>query len=280
MAVAAEGLRLGLIGSGIEHSPSPAMQRAALRARELDGDYAVLDVTPEELPGVLARLRAGELSGCNVTVPYKAALAAACDRLEGDAALCAAVNTVLVRDGELVGENTDARGFELALASQRLRPEAGGRGLVLGAGGAAAACVLALSRMGMADVVVVARRAEQAADLCRRIAPGSARALAWDDGESMELAARAADLLVNAAGVGTVGLPVGLDRLPSRCIVVDLRYRPRPVDVVAAARERGLRAADGVEMLLFQGMLSFQLWTGTDAPWHAARAALEEALCR
>jgi shikimate dehydrogenase len=271
-------LELGLIGSGIERSPSPAMQRAALAARGLEGDYRVLDVSAEELPAVLDRLRAGRLSGCNVTVPHKLAVAAACDRLEGDAALCGAVNTVLLRDGELVGENTDARGFELALAARRLRPEPGGRGLVLGAGGAAAACVLALSRMGLDDVVVVARRAGQAEGLCRRVAPGAARPLGWSDIQALELAARAADLLVNAAGVTGSDLPVGLDRLPPRCVVADLRYRPRPVDVVAAARELGLRAVDGVEMLLFQGMLSFQLWTGMDPPWHAARAALEEAV--
>ncbi|MGD1054036.1 MAG: shikimate dehydrogenase, partial [Candidatus Dormibacteria bacterium] len=115
-------LQLGLIGSGIRHSPSPAMHRAALHARDLQGDYTVLDVTPEELPGLLRQMRSGEFSGCNVTVPYKAALAAACDSLEGDAAVCQAVNTLIVRDGELIGDNTDARGFELALTYQRLRP--------------------------------------------------------------------------------------------------------------------------------------------------------------
>ena len=271
---------LGLIGSGIQHSPSPAMQRATLRARGLQGDYVVLDVTPTELAGVLERLRDGGLTGCNVTVPYKATLAAACDRLEGDAALCAAVNTVLVRDGELIGDNTDARGFDLALAYQRLRPEADGRALVLGAGGGAAACVLALSRMRLEEVVVVSRRPEQAEELCRQVAPDSARPVWWHDAESLALAAREADVLVNAASIGSAELPFDLELLPPRCMVADLRYRPRPVDLVVAARARGLRAADGAEMLLFQGMLSFQRWTGADPPWHAARAALEEELAR
>ena len=271
-------LQFGLIGSGIGQSPSPAMQRAALHAREIQGDYTVLDVTAADLPGVLRQLRGGALAGCNVTVPYKAALAAACDRLEGDASICQAVNTLLMRGEELIGENTDARGFELALGYQRLRPEPGGRALVLGAGGAASACVLALCRMRVEEVVVVARRPEQAEELCLRVSPESARPVDWRDAAGVSRAAREAGMVVNAAAVGVGVVPIPLEALPSDCIVVDLRYRPRPVDLVAAARARGLRATDGAEMLLFQGMLSFQRWTGVDPPWHAARAALEEAL--
>jgi len=279
MALAAPPwLQFGLIGSGIGHSPSPAMQRAALHAREIQGDYTVLDVNPAELPGLLRQLRGGELAGCNVTVPYKKALAAACDRLEGDASICQAVNTLVMRDEELIGENTDARGFELALGYQRLRPEPSGRALVLGAGGGAAACVLALCRMRVEEVVVVARRPEQAEELCLRVSPETARPVDWRDAEGLARAAREAGMVVNAASVGVAAWPLTLESLPSDCIVVDLRYQPRPVDLVAAARARGLRATDGVEMLLFQGMLSFQRWTGVDPPWHAARAALEEAL--
>jgi shikimate dehydrogenase len=253
------------------------MHRAALHARDIQGDYTALDVTPEELPGLLRQLRTGEITGCNVTVPYKGALAAACDRLEGDAAVCQAVNTLLIQGGELIGDNTDAHGFELSLTYQRLRPEPGARAIVLGAGGGAAACVLALCRMRADEVVVVARRLEQAEELCLRVSP-DARAVDWKDTEAVQAAAREADILVNASSTGVSGIPVRVDLLPAGCIVADLRYRPRPVDLVAAAQARGLRAADGAEMLLFQGMLSFQLWTGVDPPWHAARAALEEAL--
>ena len=271
-------LQLGLIGSGIRQSPSPAMQRAALRARDLQGDYMAMDVGPAELPALLRQLREGEITGCNVTVPYKLALAAACDRLEGDAAVCQAVNTLLVEEGELIGGIPDARGFELALTFQRLRPEPGARAIVLGAGGAAAACVLALCRMEVEEVAVVARRPEQAEELCLRVSPSDARAVDWKDTQAVHAAAREADILVNASSAGVAEIPVPMELLPAGCVVADLRYRPRPVDLVAAAQGRGLRAADGTEMLLFQGMLSFQRWTGVDPPWHAARAALQEAL--
>lgn len=273
-------LHLGLIGSGIEGSPSPALHRAALAARGLSGEYALFDIAAAELPALVQSMRAGALSGCNVTVPYKEALAAACDRLVGDAALCQAVNTITLRAGELIGDNTDARGFELALRYLRLQPEAGGRGLVLGAGGAAAAVVLALCRMGLAQVIVVARRAEQAAGLCLRVAPDTARAVSWEARGEVRRLAGAAAIVVNATPAGAGELPLDIGDLPEGCVVADLRYRPRPTDLVAAAERRGLRAADGREMLLFQGMLSFQRWTGADPPWQAAREALHAALDR
>ncbi|HYA01140.1 MAG TPA: shikimate dehydrogenase [Candidatus Binatia bacterium] len=271
-------LHLALIGAGIRHSPSPAMQQAALDARGLRGEYSLLDVAPEELPGLLNRIRAGELTGCNVTVPYKSALAAACDRLEGDAAVCQAVNTLVGDAGELVGDDTDARGFELALGYLRLLPESGGTGLVFGAGGGAAAVVLALCRMGVEEIAVAARRVDQASDLCLRVSPENGRPVAWEECAELEAIAENADIVVNATSTGAGNLPLPLDVLPERCIVADLRYRPRPVDLVEAAEQRGLRATDGVEMLLFQGMLSFQRWTGADPPWHAARQALVAAL--
>jgi shikimate dehydrogenase len=271
-------LHLGLIGGGIEHSPSPSLHQAALEARGLRGEYTLFDVAASELPALLQRMRNGELTGCNVTVPYKEALAAACDRLDGDAAVCRAVNTITASAGELVGDNTDARGFELALRFLRLQPEAGGRGIVFGAGGAASAVVLALCRMGLAQVIVVARRLEQAADLCLRVAPDTARAVTWEARAEVQRLASAAAIVVNATPAGASALPLDIGLLRESCIVADLRYRPRPTDLVAAAHKRGLGAADGAEMLLFQGMLSFQRWTGVDPPWQAAREALIAAL--
>jgi shikimate dehydrogenase len=277
-AVQPAALQLGLIGSGIGHSPSPSLHRAALEARGLRGEYVLYDVPAPELPALLQRMRSGELSGCNVTLPYKEALVSACDRLEGDAGVCRAVNTITVSAGQLVGDNTDARGFELALRFLRLQPEPGGRGLVFGAGGGAAAVVLALCRMGLAQVIVVARRLEAAADLCLRVAPDTARPVSWTARSEVQRLAAATAVVVNATPAGAADLPLDVGALPDGCVVADLRYHPRPVDLVAAAQRRGLRAADGAEMLLFQGMLSFQRWTGADPPWQAARQALLAAL--
>lgn len=266
---------LWLLGHGVQRSPSPAMQNAALRACGLsDWEYAIRDVAPAELDAVLAEMRAGAARGANVTIPHKRAVAAACDDLVDDARVTGAVNTVVVRDGRLIGDNTDALGLEGALRHDHAVPPGAFAAFVLGAGGAASAAVLAATRCGAASVAVVARRAPAAAAVS-----GATTTLAWDT-EAVTAALREArhPLLVNATPAGVVDLPLDLDRLPRTCTVVDLRYRPRPVDLVAAARERGLRAWDGREMLLHQGMLSFERWTGRAAPWDAARAALAVAV--
>jgi len=274
--VSAAQLRLWLIGRGIDRSPSPAMQLAALRARGLGGSYEIVDVPAPELPEVIGRLRGGEADGANVTVPYKRAVAVACDRLEGDAALTDAVNTV-VREGErLVGANTDAAGFEGALKALGLWPAPAATAVVLGAGGAAAAVVLALGRVPVDRVTIAARRVHEATILAQRLRPAAWTAsAAW--GALRPLLA-SADVVVNATPTGLETLPVKPADLRPGAIVVDLRYRPRPVDLVAAAQAAGLRACDGVEMLLHQGMLSFRRWTGLEPPWEEARAALLRAV--
>lgn len=273
-------LRLWLLGQGVSGSPSPAMQAAALAALGIEGSYRIVDVGPGELAEALARLRAGAARGANVTIPHKVAAAAGCDRLEGDAVLTGAVNTITVEAGALVGDNTDAAGLTAALAALGLEPPPGALAVVLGAGGAASAAVLALARVPADRIHVVARSAPAAAAMARRLA-GLAPVLteAWD-GAALAPVLAAADVVVNATPVGLGGLPLHPRRLAPTAIVVDLRYRPRPVDLTAAAEQAGLRACDGLEMLLQQGMLSLARWTGLEPPIDQARAALVAALSR
>jgi len=270
---------LWLLGHGVAASPSPAMQNAALRARGLDWEYAIRDVSAAELPDALRALRDGVARGANVTIPHKRAVAEACDELAGDALPTGAVNTVTVGDGgRLVGDNTDALGLEGALRAQGLWPEPGAVAVVLGAGGAAAAAILALSRAGASTISLVARRPDAAGGMqgmqVTRVVRWSPDAVS----DTLSQAGRAGSILINATPAPLADLPVDVAALPETCIVIDLRYRPRPVDLVTAAQARGLRAADGLEMLLHQGMLSFQRWTGLEPPWDAARQALRGAV--
>ena len=262
---------LWLLGHGIAASPSPAMQNAALRACGLDWEYTAVDVSTDALPAALQRLRDGAARGANVTIPHKRAVAALCDELAGDAALTGAVNTVVVEQGDrgslpltdtrLVGDNTDARGLEAALRSDGLWPKPGASVVVLGAGGAAAAAVLALSRAEPARITVVSRSEPDTA-------PWRPESVLSAD----------PSMLINATPAGLPELPVDVAQLASTCVVVDLRYRYGADDLVPSARARGLRAADGLGMLLHQGMLSFQLWTGLNPPMDAARQALQAAI--
>ena len=271
-------LRLWLIGRGIDRSPSPAMQQAALRARGIAGTYEIVDVVAAALPEVINRLRAGEAGGANVTVPHKRAVAAACDRLEGDALSIRAVNTVVVEEGRLVGANTDAAGFEGALRTLGLWPKPATTAVVLGAGGASAAVVLALGRVPVNRVVIAARRPDRATAFAARLSGVAAVATAEWTPVTLRPLLASADVLVNATPAPLGVLPLDVRDLKPGAIVVDLRYRPRPVDLVAAASAGGLRACDGLEMLLHQGMLSFRRWTGLEPPWEEARAALLQAV--
>jgi shikimate dehydrogenase len=276
-----EFFSLCLIGEGIADSPSRAMQETALLASGRDGRYEILDVAPSGLPAVLRDLRGGRWRGANVTIPYKHAIAAACDELEGDAELTGVVNTITVSaDGRLLGDNTDAAGFEMGLSVHRLWPVPESRAVVIGAGGAAAAVLLALSRVPVVRTTVVARRINAARSLIDRLAEkigGDMAVGLWDE-DYLERLLATADIVVNTTPAGLADMPFTPDRLQASCTVADVRYRPRPVDVVAASLEAGRRGCDGVEMLLHQGMLSFHRWTGDDPPYHAARLALEEAL--
>jgi shikimate dehydrogenase len=278
-----ESFPLCLIGDGIASTPSRAMQEAALRATGRSGSYDIVSVAPAQLPAVLQDLRSRRWRGANVTIPYKLALAAACDELRGDAALTGAVNTISVTaDGRLLGDNTDAAGFELALSGHGLWPVAGSRALVVGAGGVAGAVVLALSRVPVVRTTVVARRINATRALIDRLAAGGVSsdiAVALWDEDYLERIVAAADIVVNATPVGLAEMPFVPARLQPSCTVADVRYRPRPVDLVAAAAQAGLRGCDGADMLLHQGMLSFRCWTGDEVPpYDAARSALATEL--
>lgn len=281
------GIRLWLLGAAVSGSPSPAMHQAALRALGVAGSYAAVEVDAEGFDAAVARMRAGEARGANVTIPHKRRAAAAADELEGDAALLGAVNTLVAIGPRLVGANTDAAGLEHALRAQGLWPAPGSDprsvALVLGAGGAAAAAVLVMARAGAGRVVLAGRRPDAAmvaaAALGRSL--GAAGFTSAIEAVAMTEAAEVVDgaaWIVNATPAGAGGLPVDLRRAPPSAVVVDLRYRPRPVDLVAAATAVGLRATDGLEMLLAQGMLSLRRWTGLEPPWEVARAALLRAV--
>jgi shikimate dehydrogenase len=273
---------LCLIGEGITSSPSRAMHEAALAASGRIGSYDIVNVGAAGLPGVVRDLHGGRWRGANVTTPYKFAMAAVCDELEGDALSTGAVNTLTVEtDGRIIGGNTDAAGFELALSRQRLWPVPDSRALVIGSGGAAAAVVLALSRVPVLRTTVVARRINAARALIDALAAAGVegdRAVALWDEDYLERLVRTADIVVNATSAGLADMPFSPAQLQPSCTVADVRYRPRPVDLVRAAADAGLRSCDGVDMLLQQGMLSFLRWTGDAPPYGAARRALDEAI--
>ena len=235
---------VGLLGDPVSGSLSPRMQNAAFAALALDWAYVPLPVAAARLEQAVRGLAAAGFAGANVTIPHKLAVVALCDEVSAVAERAGSVNTVRFLNGRVVGDSTDGEAVTSAIEA------AGGRVLVLGAGGAARAVVAALRDAGAADVVSSSRRE-----------PG------WPPSVD------GFDVIVNAT-------PVRDDVLvqPRRGQhVVDLAYRDdgQPTALIAAAREAGCTTAvDGLEVLVRQGAASFRLWTGLEPPVDVMRAAV------
>jgi shikimate dehydrogenase len=270
-----------VIGHPVRHSLSPAVHNAAFRVLGLDWVYVALEVAPGAVPAAFEGVRALGIAGVSVTMPHKEAAAGAVDDLHDDARLLGAVNCVVNDGGRLVGHNTDGAGFVAALGAELGYDPAGARCVVLGAGGAARAVVLALARAGAVDVVVVNRteaRAREAAALAGRVG----RVVAPDH---LPVALRPADLVVNATSVGMgdpgpEDLPLDPDLLHEGLVVADLIYQPLVTPLLAAARERGATAVNGLSMLVHQAAVAFELWTDRPAPVAAMTQVVRASLAR
>lgn len=269
--------RAFLIGHPLGHSLSPVFHNAAFRAAGIDATYNLADVLPGDLAATVAALRARDVYGANVTVPYKQDVLPFLDALSDEARALGAVNTIVNDDGRLTGLNTDVPGFAADLRAQGIAIE--GRQIVLlGAGGAARGVAAALAGMGVGRLVIANRTPERASAIRRQYpAIATATGIARRD-----LAALLPDtaLLINATSAGLHGdeTPIAadtLDLLPPTAAVYDLIYRPTAL--LRAAQRRGLRAVDGLGMLVHQGALAWEAWTGRAAPldvmWQAARDA-------
>lgn len=270
--------RLALvIGDPVRHSLSPAIHNAAFAACGLDWVFLACEVPEGRVPEALAGASAMGVQGLSVTMPHKAAVAAAVDELSPTARRLGAVNCV-ARDGErLVGHSTDGDGFIDALADEAGWSPDGSRCVVLGAGGAARAVVLALTGAGAAEVAVVNRTAQNAVAAA---APAGGRGRVAEAAEVGGF-----DLVVNATPLGMTGhggaaMPLDPALLHPGQILVDLVYDPVETALLAAARDRGVAAFGGVRMLVHQAARAFELWTGLDAPIEAMVAATTEALAR
>ena len=264
---------VGIVGWPVAHSLSPAIHNAAFEASGLDWTYVPLPVPPRALPEALAGLAALGFRGANVTMPHKTETADLVGDLSEDARLLRAVNTIVVRDAELEGHNTDAPGFDRFLRRDAGFDPSGATALIFGAGGAARACALALARAGLAGLTVAARDGARAAPLVSIVEGLGVPIAVVGPGAVGGLSA---DLVVNATPVGGAGAEAShpsLPRLGAGVLVVDLLYDPPTTDLQRSAREAGATALGGLGHLLEQAALSFELWTGTPAPLEAMSAA-------
>jgi len=281
--------RLGLIGYPLGHSLSPKIHAAALNACGLDGEYSLFPIAPDDtqaLKELLDRVRSGEITGLNVTIPHKQNVIPLLDELTPTAKAIGAVNVIYLRGDKLIGDNTDASGFLSDLnrfLTESLSPSLGeGLGvrgksaLVLGAGGSARSVVYALCNNGW-NVTIVARRLDQAQHLAQSFTNYQLRITTF---HNLQLATH--DLIVNTTPIGMTPnidqspLPENIS-LPKDTRIYDLVYNPHDTKLVKDARAKGLNATTGLGMLIEQAALAFELWTGHNPPREVLHAAVEQS---
>jgi shikimate dehydrogenase len=238
------------------------MHNAAFRALDIDWSYELLDVEPAELSPAIERLRAPDVAGANVTIPYKQAVMERLDGVDPEALRARAVNTIVNQGGRLVGTNTDVAAIRAAVDEVGLEPR-GANVVILGTGGSARAAAVALEGAHL----TFASRHPDDVDV-----PG--HLVEWSD-QALHVITHGTDLLINATPLGRhEEMPLRPASLPKAGAVIDLVYVTGGTPLVRKARSLGLRTADGWGILLAQGAASFEMWTGRKAPVDVMRETL------
>jgi shikimate dehydrogenase len=275
----------GLIGHPVRHSISPLFQQAAFNSLRIPVRYELWDTPEEELPARISGLRREEMLGANVTIPHKQHVLDLVDELDEAADVAGAANTIVNRSGRLEGYNTDIGGFVQALRSELDFHARGRRVVLLGAGGTARAVITAMASEGAASLVVLNRSGERARKLVDEMRPRAPFAIDCGPLNATGMTRiQGCDLLVNCTSVGLAAsplehqMPVEPEALPSGTVVVDVIANPMETPFLAKARLLGHKTMGGLPMLVHQGALSFQLWTGREAPLAAMMAAAREAM--
>lgn len=277
------GIRLcGIIGDPVEHTMSPVMHNAAFRKLGLNYLYVPFRVKKEELGKAIEGIRALNIRGLSVTIPHKIAVIPFLDELDPLARKMGAVNTIVNDDGVLAGHNTDAAGFLQALLEKGIEPK-GKNVVILGAGGASRAISFILAERN-SNIVILNRTLDRAKGLANRLSEilrEEVRALKLDR-ENVARALREADILVNTTSVGMSPnideTPVSADFLKTNLVVFDIVYNPIKTRLLREAEEAGAQTISGLDMLVWQGVLAFEKWTGLRAPFELMKEEVIKAL--
>ena len=272
---------VGVIGDPIEHSRSPQMHNAAFAKAGLDYVYVPFHVRPDDLADAIAGFKAINVVGINVTLPHKQTVIPFLTSISREAELIGAVNTLTFVEGNIHGDNTDAPGVLQALEEDGniSGSPVGENVVVLGAGGAARAVVVALALRGVASITIANRTVEKAVSLAKEMDQKtgvSMQGMGLTD-KRLPLSVRESKLLVNTATTSmdvTQPLLISADWLQRNTIVYDIVYTPPVTPLMQAATERGCQTLGGIGMLVHQGAIAFEKWTGVTPCTETMRQAL------
>ena len=272
---------IALLGQPVAENPTQSMHEAAFASLGLQWRYITMEVPAEKLADAVAGLRAMNFAGANCTIPHKVAVIPHLDGLTPTAQKIGAVNTIIrEKDGSLLGENTDGKGFIQAVTEAGLDLR-GVRATIFGAGGAARAIGVELAVAGAAQITLVNRthaKGERLAAHIANVTGATTEACAWDENCAV---ADDTQLVVNATSIALAPnskdlVPIDYGTITPKMLVCDVIPNPPDTPFLQRARVQGAKTLDGLGMLVYQGAIAFKLWTGHDAPVDVMRAALEE----
>jgi shikimate dehydrogenase len=274
---------VGCFGQPVAENPTGAMLEAAFQALGLNWRYLTVEVPPEWLRDAMLGLRAFGMRGVNLTIPHKTSVIEHLDEISPEAAIIGAVNTVRREGDRLIGENTDGKGFLRGVRSDAgMNPE-GKRIVILGAGGAARAIVAELALAGASDLLVVNRSVGRGERMVADVASKTQAHIGFQPLQGAYVVPGDIDMLVNATSIGLYPdidsmPPVNLTAGQPQMLVCDVVFNPPETKLIRAARARGMPVLDGLAMLVYQGAIGFELWTGCKAPEAVMKDALRKAL--
>jgi len=272
---------VGVFGDPVAENPTQAMIEAAFAEIGMDWRYLSVEVKPEALEDAVKGARAMNWKGFNCTIPHKVAVVPLLDRLNPAAKIIGAVNCVFNRHGELVGDNTDGKGFLQSLAG--IHGIRGLRAVILGAGGAARAIAVELGLAHASQITIVNRSRERGEALVRLLGDRTEAAASFVAWEGKYPIPEDTDVVINTTPIGLfpdveARLPVDTESLQPRMIVCDLIPNPPQTRFLRDAAMRGCTILDGLGMLVNQGVIGIRLWSGREPSSQVMRQALEKAL--
>ncbi len=273
---------VGVLGCPVAENPTGVMQEAGFAAVGLNWRYLTIEVPPEGLEEAMRGVRAFGMRGINLTIPHKVAVIRLLDEVAPDARMIGAVNTVRRENGRLIGENTDGKGFLRGMRADAGVDPSGKRVVVLGAGGAARAVATELALAGAAELTIVNRGVERGEAMVSDLIRGTGARASFVPWLGTWCVKQETDLLVNATSIGLFpavdAMPdVDLSAARGSLLVCDAVFNPPETGLLRIAGARGLRTLDGLSMLVYQGVIGFEMWTGVKAPESVMKQALRDA---
>lgn len=269
---------VGVFGDPVEGNPTGVLEEAGFAALGLNYRYLTMKVTPEDFDAAMKSLKALNMKGINLTMPHKITVLPYLDEISQAARIIGAVNTIVIQNGKLIGDNTDGKGFVQALEREHTKPE--GKSItILGAGGAAKAIAIECALAGASSVTIINRDEKKGLNLVHSIlehTPAKAAFLPWTAHQPIP---EGTDILINATPIGLhphgdQKPDVDYDTIKSSMVVSDVVFNPPVTPFLKEAASRGAKTISGLGMLVCQGALNFTIWTGQEAPYDVMYQAL------